>query len=171
MLPTINERMRIKFERIKGHIHLDIRVVREGGTILDIINFVYDTGAYITVINRERYEELNLDRLPRTEVTMGGYVGIASGYVFQIPGLIIGQRLLTGVWAFSPKSKDIQQNLLGDNVIEYFMPFQDNHNDYLYFPDNPTPEPYIYPGTNFSLACSQALYVDDALAKIKFDYI
>jgi len=73
------------------------------------------------------YEWHGLDKLPRRGATMGGYVGSTPGYIFQIPGMRVGKRLLLGVWAFTPKSKDIKQNLLGDNVIEYFRPLQDNH--------------------------------------------
>jgi len=161
MLPEINERMRVRYRRRKGHVYVNIPIVCEGSTDSDEIRFVYDTGAYITVINRERYEKYKLDTLPRKEVIMNGYNGLSPGYIFQIPGLVIGQRLLTGVWAFSPKSGDIKQNLLGDNVIEYFIPIQDNHNDCLYFPDNPTPDPYVHPATGFSLACENIMYLSE----------
>ena len=162
MQPELNERMKVEYERVKGQVYVDIPIVCEGCTNLDRILFIYDTGAYITVINREFYEKYKLDELPRKEVALGGYVGSAPGYVFQIPGLIIGQRLLTGVWAFTPKSMHVKQNLLGDNVIEYFIPIQDNQQDCIYFPDNPSPEPYIHLGTNFSLACDGVVYVEDA---------
>ena len=161
MLLDLNERTRVKYERIKGQVYVNIPIVCEGCTSSDRIFFLYDTGAYITVINRERYEKYKLDKLPRKEATLGGYVGSAPGYMFQIPGLVIGQRLLVGVWAFSPKSKNVKQNLLGDNVIEYFMPFQDNRHDCFYFPDNPKPEPYIHTDTKFSLACDSVMYVGD----------
>jgi len=161
MLPNVNNRMFVKYERQKGHVYIDIPIIFEGSTKEDIINFVYDTGAYITVINRERYLKYSLDKLPRYETNIGGYSGLTPGYIFQIPGLIIGQRLLKGVWAFSPKGEDEQQNLLGDNVIEYFIPIQDNHNDCFYFPDNPTPEPFVDTETLFSLACNGVFYVDD----------
>jgi len=93
---------------------------------------------------------------------MSGYAGSAPGHIFQIPGLIIGQRLLTGVWAFTPTSMDLKQNLLGDNVIEYFIPIQDNLHDRIFFPDNPKPEPYVHAETNFSLACDSVMYVGES---------
>ncbi|MCL2088403.1 MAG: hypothetical protein FWH14_02860 [Oscillospiraceae bacterium] len=161
MTIEFNEKTKIRFNRFKGQVYLHIPIVCEGSTDSDEILFMYDTGAYLTVINRERYEWYNLDKLPRKEVSIGGYVGTASGYLFQIPGLIVGRRLLTGVWAFSPKSMDVKQNLLGDNVIEYFMPFQDNLNDCFYFIDNPKPEPYIHPNTKFSLACDNVIFRRD----------
>ena len=163
ILPTLNRKMRLEYNRIKGQIYLQIPIICEGSTDSDKILFMYDTGAYLTVINRERYEWFNLNKLPCKEAKISGYVGSTPGYVFQIPGLVIGQRLLTGVWAFTPKSIDVKQNLLGDNIIEYFIPIQDNSNDCFYFPDNPNPEPYVHPNTNFSLACDGIMYVGDVV--------
>jgi len=149
------------YKRKKGQVYLDVQVVCEGSTDSDKIDFMYDTGAFLTVINREIYEWFGLHKLPRKEVTISGYIGSTPGYMFQIPGLVIGKRLLSGVWAFTPKSKDVKQNLLGDNVIEYFRPFQDNLNNCFYFLDNPAPEPYANPEYNFSFACDRILPVSD----------
>jgi len=156
----IDEKTKMDYERIKGHVYLSVQIVCEGSTDEDKIDFLYDTGAYLTVINRNRYEWFGLHKLPRKAVTIGGYNGSTDGYMFQIPGLKIGNRLLSGVWAFTPKSKDIKQNLLGDNIIEYFRPFQDNLYDCIYFIDNPTPAPYVNKKHNFTLACDNVLFVD-----------
>ena len=161
MTITLDERTRHVYNRIKGQLFFDVPIVCEGSVPLDKIKFMYDTGAFITVVNRQWYEFYQLNRLPRFETILNGYVGSAPGYIFQIPGLIIGRRLLTGVWAFTPKSMNIEHNLLGDNVIEYFKPFQDNQHDCFYFFDNPKPEPYVHPKNNFSLACDGVLYVSD----------
>ena len=161
MTLTFDKKTRMEYTREEGHAYIQVQVVCEGSTDADKINFMYDTGAYITVINRDRYEWYGLDKLPRRETTIGGYAGRAPGYVFQIPGLIIGKRLLKGVWAFSPKSREIKQNLLGDNVIEYFNPLQDNSNNCFYFADNPNPEPYVSAEYSFSLACDSVLLVED----------
>jgi len=153
----IDSETRVEFERIKGHIYLPVQIMCEGRTDSDKIDFMYDTGAYITVINRERYEWFGLNKLPRKSVTMGGYVGSTPGYVFQVPGLVLGNWLLSGVWAFTPLSKDVKQNLLGDNIIEYFRPFQDNLNDCFYFIENPNPEPFSSTEHSFSLACDSII--------------
>jgi len=157
----LDEKTRIAYTRDKGQILIDIRIVCEGSAETDKITFIYDTGAYLTVINKERYEWHGLNKLPRREASIGGYGGSTPGYVFRIPGLVIGKRLLTGVWAYTPKSKDIKQNLLGDNVIEYFRPFQDNLHDSIYFLDNPQPNPYVASSLNFSLACESVMVIDD----------
>ncbi|MCL2171856.1 MAG: retroviral-like aspartic protease family protein [Defluviitaleaceae bacterium] len=161
MTLTIDEKTRLKYSRSKGHIYIRVPIVREGSTDSDRIEFIYDTGAYITVINREMYEFHGLDKLPRKDAMMGSYVGATPGYIFQIPGIIIGNRLLAGVWAFTPKTKNIKQNLLGDNVIEYFRPFQDNQEDCFYFIDNLHPEPYISPDKSLSLACDKIMTINE----------
>ena len=158
---TIDNKTRISYIRSKGHIYIDIILVCEGSTENDTIDFIYDTGAYLTTINKYVYEWFNLSRLPRKEITIGGYNGVTPGYMFQIPGLKVGEKLLTGVWAFSPKSDEIKQNLLGDNVIEYFRPFQDNLNDCIYFIENTSPEPYISPDGAFSLACDGVFLLEN----------
>ena len=158
---TIDNKTRVPFKRLNGHACLKINIVCLGSTETDTIRFVYDTGAYITVINREVYEWFSLDKLPRTDITISSYNGSTPGYLFQIPGLKIGEKLLTGIWTFSPKSDEIKQNLLGDNVIEYFRPFHDNLNDCIYFIENPNPEPYISPDGAFSLACDGVFLLEN----------
>ena len=142
---TIDDNTKVEYNRSKGHVYVDIPIVCESSTDSDRINFMYDTGAYITVINREMYEWHGLDKLPRRGATMGGYVGSTAGYIFQIPGMRIGKRLL-----------------LGDNVIEYFRPLQDNQDDCFYFIDNLHPKPYVSPDKSFSLACDEVMFVDGA---------
>ncbi|MCL2189335.1 MAG: retroviral-like aspartic protease family protein [Defluviitaleaceae bacterium] len=161
MTLTIDDKTRVEYNRSKGHVYIDIPIIREGGTNSDRINFMYDTGAYITVINREMYEWYGLNKFPRRAATMGGYVGSTPGYIFQVPGMKIGKRLLLGVWAFTPKSKEIKQNLLGDNVIEYFRPLQDNQNDCFYFIDNLYPEPYMSPDKSLSFACDKIMIIEE----------
>jgi len=158
---TIDIKTRVPYKRINGHAYLKLNIVCKGSTENDTIRFIYDTGAYITVLKREEYEWFSLNKLPRKEGTIGSYDGATPGYLFQIPGLKIGEKLLTGVWAFSPKSYEIKQNLLGDNIIEYFRPFQDNLNDCIYFIENPSPEPYISSDGAFSLACDGVFLLEN----------
>ena len=107
-----------------------------------LIDFIYDSGAFLTVINKERYETLGLDRLPRIEHYINGYTGKAPGYYFQLPWIQLGGEDLPYVWAFSPKSGELSQNLLGTNVIERFRIFQDNETDCFFFIKNNNPRYY-----------------------------
>ena len=72
----------------------------------------------------------------------------------------INFRAWLRLWVVTPKSKDIKQNLLGDNVIEYFRPFQDNQSDCFYFVDNLYPEPYVSSDKLVSLACDKVMVVE-----------
>jgi hypothetical protein len=164
------EAARIEYERIRGHIYLSLPIAREGGTSYDRISFIYDTGAIITVLSRDTYEFFEFDKLPRTKRYLPGYAGTASGWVYRIPGISIGYRVITDVYAFSPEDYKLSQNLLADNVLEYFRIYHDNENDCLYFMDNPKPEPYVYEikdangkptGEKFSLACTGVYVIDD----------
>jgi hypothetical protein len=62
---TFDDNARLPYTRKKGHVYIKIPIVCEGSTDSDKIHFKYDTGAYLTVINRERYEWFGLNKLPR----------------------------------------------------------------------------------------------------------
>jgi len=160
---TFDERTKHEFVRGKdGHIYVRIPIVCEGSSSNDVISFIYDTGAFITVLNRDRYEHFKLHTLPRREVTLHGYAGGTIGYLYKIPGLKVGGRLVKGVWAFTPETPLLKQNLLGNNVLEYFRPFQDNMYDSVYFPDNLNPKPFFSEKHGVSLACDGVLLLGDA---------
>ena len=131
------------FRRENGQYKLYATIYRDvSKTKIGVVDFIYDSGAFLTVINKERYETLGLDCLPKIEHHINGYTGKADGYFFQIPWLRIGGEDLQYVWAFSPKSSDLKQNLLGTNVIEKFRVFQDNEDDCFYFQLNKNPRYY-----------------------------
>jgi hypothetical protein len=126
------------------------------------MTFTFDDKTKITVLNLDRYEHFKLHNLERREITLHGYAGGTPGYLYKIPGLRIGKRLVQGVYTFTPKSPALKQNLLGNNVLEYFRPFQDNMHDCIYFPDNLTPKPFYSEKHNISLACDGVLLFGDA---------
>jgi len=131
------------FRRVSGQYRLFATIFRDiEKTKKGVIEFIYDSGAFLTVINKERYETLGLNSLPRIEHYINGYTGKAEGYYFQLPWLQIGGEDLPYVWAFSPKSGELNQNLLGTNVIERFRIFQDNEEDCFYFLINSKPRFY-----------------------------
>jgi hypothetical protein len=131
------------FRRINGQYRLFVAIYRDvEKTKKGVIDFIYDSGAFLTVINKERYETLGLDTLPRIEHYIHGYTGKANGYYFQLPCLQIGGQDLSYMWAFSPKSGELKQNLLGTNIIERFRVFQDNEEDCFFFLSNNNPRFY-----------------------------
>ena len=155
----LDKRIRHKITREKGHFYVYILIVCEGSTDDTFISFMYDTGAWITVLSRKHYEVHKLDALPRQQFSMSGYgageddAKRIPGYVYKIPALKIGNKILTEVWSFTPLSYDITENILGGNAIEYFCPFQDNNEDFFYFFDNFNPKPYRHETSGFTLKC------------------
>ena len=133
----------VKLRRVNGHYKLFATIYRDlDKSKKGVIDFIYDSGAFLTVINKERYETLGLNSLPRIEHYINGYTGKADGFYFQLPLLCIAGEDLPHVWAFSPKSSELSQNLLGTNVIEKFRVFQDNENDSFFFQINNNPRYY-----------------------------
>ena len=163
----LDKRVRHKITREKGHFYVDILMVCEGSADDAFISFLYDTGAWMTVLSRRHYEANNLNTLPRQRFSMGGYGAGEDnsrkipGYVYKIPALKIGNKLLAEVWAFTPASYDITENILGGNAIEYFCPFQDNNTDFFYFFDNPSPKPYKHEPSGLSLECGGVFPLND----------
>ena len=158
MVIQLDNGVRYKTTRENGHCYVDILIVCEGSTDTSFIQFMYDTGAWLTVLSRKEYEANELFSLPWRNFAMGGYGASADkkrkvqGILYQIPALKIGRRLLTKVWAFTPADYKITENILGLNAVDYYNTYQDNGNDYFYFFDNPNPRPYIHE-SGFSLAC------------------
>jgi hypothetical protein len=56
--------------------------------------------------------------------------------------LKIIDTLLTDVPVLIPHNKDLKQNIVGLNVLEYFDYYIDTGNDRLYLNLNPNPRPY-----------------------------
>jgi len=159
MVIQLDKRVRHKATRENGHFYVDVLLVCEGSTDDSFVPFMYDTGAWLTVLSRKYYEANGLYSLSWEKFSMGGYgAGVdknrkVPGVLYKIPALKIGKRVLTGVRAFTPASYEIEENILGGNAFEYFNIYQDNGNDYLYFFDNPNPTPYVHEKSGFSLAC------------------
>jgi predicted aspartyl protease len=73
-----------------------------------------------------------------TDVPLNGFMGGCLADIKEIPGLLIGGKLLDGVKAAVPHMIT-DTNILGLNVIEYFKYFIDTENDKIYFSMNPRP--------------------------------
>jgi hypothetical protein len=157
------------FRRENGQYRLYVTIFRDvSKSKMGVVDFIYDSGAFLTVINKERYETLGLSKLPRVEHFIYGYTGKADGYFFQVPWFLIGGEELQYVWAFSPKSGELSQNLLGTNVIEEFNIFQDNEHDCFYFMPNKNPRFYTTDsgdsfagGFPFSLDVASNLFISN----------
>ena len=124
-----------------GHYHIHLPTFYEFGSFSnERIDYVFDTGAFITVLTRKEAALLGfIDKYTiQTNVPLDGFAGGCLVDVKDIPGMVIGGRRLEGVKVAVPQvNTDI--NILGLNVIELFNCYLDTENDMVYFSDNPNP--------------------------------
>jgi len=133
----------LKLRRERGHLFAQILTVYAGGSVEgEKINFILDTGAFMTVISRDTAEQFGYDTLPKILSRIKGYSGEAVADFTRIPSLRILDTLLTDVPVLIPHSMELRQNIVGLNVLEYFNYYVDNENDRLYLSLNPDPRPY-----------------------------
>jgi len=103
----------------------------------DKIDFVFDTGAYLTVITKVTALVFGYNRITpiQKNIPLNGFAGSATGDLKEIPGLVIGGRLLKGVKVAIPHI-DTKDNILGLNVIEHFNYLIDSSKGKIYFAEN-----------------------------------
>ena len=125
-----------------GHYHISVPTFYEFDNYANIpVDFVFDTGAFLTVITRATAERLGyLDRFTIQEgIVLSGFSGDCLADLKEVPGFMIGGLKIEGAKVAVPYIEtDI--SILGLNVIEYFRFFIDTEQDKIYFSENPLPE-------------------------------
>ncbi|MCL2224562.1 MAG: retroviral-like aspartic protease family protein [Defluviitaleaceae bacterium] len=125
-----------------GHYHLRVSAFYEFDSYAnDIIDFIFDTGAFLTVISRVTAQEFGfLDRYTiQSDISLAGFSGECLADLKEIPGMVVGGRRLTGVKVAVPHLIT-DMDILGLNVIDHFKFFIDTEKDRIYFSENPKPE-------------------------------
>jgi predicted aspartyl protease len=121
-----------------GHYHIQIPTFYEFDNYSnDNIDFIFDTGAFLTVITRKmaRFFGFVEAYTIKKDISLTGFAGGCLADLKELPGFVIGGRILSGVKVAVPHDEtDI--NILGLNVIEYFRYYIDTENDYVYFAPN-----------------------------------
>ena len=106
----------------------------------DRIDFIFDTGAYITVLSRQ--EAVLFDFMDnftiKSNVPISGFAGSCLVDIKEIPGFVVGGKRLEGVKVAVPHI-DTDVNILGLNVIELFKYYIDTEKYEIYFSENPLP--------------------------------
>ena len=113
------------------HYYLEIPVLYDSENHLnEKIHFLIDTGAFITVINKATSGLLTFDKLPSIVegFSLTGFAGSCSASIKEIPGLVIGGRLIKGVRVAIP-NETTKHNILGMNVLEHFVYLLDTENN------------------------------------------
>ena len=144
MTITFGDNDFVSLRREEGHLYLFSQLFHEGAVDDgSLVNFILDTGAYLTVLSRRTAMRCGFDKLPSKEVIINGFGGDGEpADVVRIPGLKILDKLVTDVPVLVPHRMDLTQEVLGLNVLEYFNYYVDTENIRLYMKLNPTPNPY-----------------------------
>jgi predicted aspartyl protease len=125
-----------------GHYHMIVPIFYETDSYTSYkADFVFDTGAYITVMTRETAERLgflNSHNLIEN-VPLKGFAGECLADIKEIPGLFLGGRFFENVKVAVPHEAT-DMNILGLNVIDYLKFFVDTEYDRICFILNPQPK-------------------------------
>jgi clan AA aspartic protease (TIGR02281 family) len=125
-----------------GHYHIKIPVFYDNDTYTNHkVDFVFDTGAYITVMTRDTASVLGFldSHTVKENVPLKGFSGECLADIKEIPGLFLGNRFFENVKVAVPhEATDI--NILGLNVIDHLKYFVDTEYDRICFILNPQPK-------------------------------
>jgi len=99
--------------------------------------FLIDTGAYISVLNRRLSRRYGFDKLPNItdKFLLTGIGGTCKASIKEIPGLVIGGRIIKGVKVAIPHD-ETKFCILGLNVLEHFKFFMDTEKCKIFFAYN-----------------------------------
>jgi len=124
------------------------------------IQFVFDTGAYITVLTRLNARRIGL---PLTGVYSANLTGFNRdrGYdkaeIVIVPKIEIGKFIVEDVKMLVPLEDIEIAEVIGENVFEYFTYTVDHDVDRIYFTRNLNPKPYKNPIRGIDLSCGRVL--------------
>ena len=151
---TDNSSVYLNIKRHGGHYYVTLRAIYNSSdnAYTEKIDFILDTGAFITVISRDIAELFGYDKLPKIPSKIKGYTGEAPADFVRIPGLKILNMELVDVPVLIPNNKELKQNILGLNVLEYFEYSIQTKSDKMYISMNPNPKHY-----HKILECSQVI--------------
>ncbi|MCL2500741.1 MAG: retroviral-like aspartic protease family protein [Defluviitaleaceae bacterium] len=133
--------------RVGGHIIFEIEFVSYNQPTNVATKVMLDSGAYLTVISASTATKFGFDSLPYETVDLHGFTGSTPAKVITVPGIKLAGWLITQVKVLVPFDKEITQEVLGQNVLEYFNYDVKHDEDKIYFSKNPNPKPqgkYIY---------------------------
>ena len=122
----------------RSHYHIELPVLLDFEYRLNRhVMFLFDTGAYVTVINKETSLFLGFDRITPLvdDFPLTGISGSLDASLIEIPGMIIGDRTLKGIKVAVPH-EDSKCCILGLNVLEHFNYLLDSEHSKIYFNDN-----------------------------------
>jgi len=139
-----NRSVYLSIKRHGGHYYVTLRATynTSNKAYTEKIDFILDTGAFITVISRDIAELFGYDKLPKIPSKIKGYTGETPADFVRIPGLKILNIEFVDVPVLIPHNKELKQNILGLNVLEYLEYSIETKNDKIYVSLNTNPRHY-----------------------------
>ena len=120
--PEFIEGHRLLYTLDNGHLICTCKVLNYVSKEDGSIDFIHDTGAFISTLARDQYELLDFDKInvDRHDVELGSYNSVTKGLVFTLPFLFVANYTVKNVQVFVPYSYKHTQNLLAMNVLGLF---------------------------------------------------
>ena len=159
---TYNPWNKTEFYRDGGHIHIWVNVFSSLVKFEPVL-FIYDTGAYISVLMRDTARRIGLPLTGIYSANLTGFNkerGTDEAEIVIAPKIEIGKIILEEVKILVPLDDIEIPEVIGENVLEYFSYTVDRETDNIYFNKNPNPQPYIDEEKGIDLSCGRLLLQD-----------
>jgi len=124
------------------------------------IQFVFDSGAYITVLTRLNANRIGLPLSGEYTANLTGLNkerGSDKAEIVTVPKIAIGKFVLEDVQVLVPLEDIEISEVIGENVLEYFTYTVDHDIDRVYFTKNLNPKPYKDLAKGIDLSCGRVL--------------
>lgn len=158
-----NEWQFAEFNRKKGHIIVDLSIFTNDVTF-SVNDFIFDTGAYITVLSRPTARRMKLPLGTGKPVKLQGFAeehDPIPGELIGVPKVMIGKHYVYDVKVIVPLDDVTVAEVLGENILEYLNYVIDHDKDVIYFKKNSNPKPYINEEKGIDLSCGKVLLAND----------
>ena len=132
----------IDYDQSEGHYYLPAPAFYSAESHAnELIDFMLDTGAFLTIITPQTAERSATTNSPiNPDIPLSGYTGEFRATLLEIPGLVIGGKILEGAKVAVPKiskhDKRADMNILGLNILEHFNYLIDSTDRKIYFARN-----------------------------------
>ena len=120
--PEFYTSQRLDYSLDNGHMICICKVLSHIAKKETNIEFIHDTGAFISTLSRDLYEQLDFNKIDADmhNVELGSYNSVSIGLVFTLPFLFVANFTVRNVQIFVPYSYKHKQNLLAMNVLGLF---------------------------------------------------
>jgi len=147
------------FSRKSGHMLIAVHVFPLEGAPAKI-PFVFDTGAYLTVLTRFTAHKIGLPLAGVHTANLTGFNkerGSDRAEIVIVPKIEIGKFIVEDVQVLVPLEDIEITEVIGENVLEYFTYTVDHAIDRVYFAKNLDPKPYKDSTRGIDLSCGRVL--------------